>query len=149
MGLIKDERQLAITRRTISGLKEAVRRIRLKHSGATRKALLAGPEGMIKDLQREVREYGWLRKATREEVAQRWGRATLDQLGPFLARLRIASGLTQVELARRAGCRQPDIARLENQDYRGHTARSLRAVADALGVEITVGAAAKAAERPA
>jgi transcriptional regulator with XRE-family HTH domain len=64
----------------------------------------------------------------------------MEDVGPFLARLRIASGLTQVELARKVGCKQPDIARLEDADYEGHTARTLKAIAEALGVEIVVGA---------
>lgn len=143
MGLIKDERQLAITRKTIDGLRKAAAAVRDRHRGAVRRALLSGPLGMIEDLEREIRDYRWLRKASREQVARRWGPARLDQLGPFLARLRIASGLTQTELACRTGCRQPDIARLEDADYRGHSAKSLQAVADALGVVILIGASPK------
>jgi transcriptional regulator with XRE-family HTH domain len=61
-----------------------------------------------------------------------------------LARLRIASGVTQEELARRVGCKQPDIARLEDADYQGHSAKTLKAVAEALGVTIMIGARPRA-----
>jgi hypothetical protein len=38
------------------------------------------------------------------------------------------------------GSKQPDIARLEDTDYQGYTASTLKAVAKVLGVEIMVGA---------
>jgi predicted transcriptional regulator len=54
-----------------------------------------------------------------------------------IARLRLARGLTQAELAALVGTRQPSIARLE----KGETLPSLaflRRVADALGVRLVV-----------
>ena len=140
MGLIKDDRQLAITRRTLAALNEALRKIRAKYRGAAYRAVSSGPVGMIGDLEREIREYQWLRKATAAKVMRKYPVVRMEDVGPFLARLRIASGLTQVDVAKRVGCKQPDIARLEDADYEGHTARTLKAVAEALGVEIVIGA---------
>jgi hypothetical protein len=140
MGLIKDERQLAITRRTLAELNEALRKIRAKYKGAAYRAVSSGPLGMIGDLEVEIREYHWLRKSTPAKVMRKYPVVRMEDVGPFLARLRIASGLKQEEVARKVGCKQPDIARLEDADYQGHTARSLKAVAEALGVEIVIGA---------
>ena len=146
MGLIKDDRQLAITRRTLAELNEAVRKIRAKYRGAAYRAISSGPLGMIGDLEQEIREYRWLRTTTPAKVMRKYPIVRMDDVGPFLARLRIASGLTQVDVARKVGCKQPDIVRLEDADYRAHSARTLKAVAEALGVEIVIGA--RKAPRP-
>jgi DNA-binding XRE family transcriptional regulator len=66
-------------------------------------------------------------------------RAADEALEPAyqLARLRIIQGITQTEVARRAGTRQPSIARLE----RGQSTPDLdflRRVANALGAKVEV-----------
>jgi DNA-binding XRE family transcriptional regulator len=146
MGLIKDDRQLANTRRVLGELQAALRKIRTKYRGAALRAVSSGPLGMVADLEREIREYRWLKKASPAEVMKKYPVVRIEEAGPFLARLRIASGVTQAELARRVGCKQPDIARLEDADYQSHSTQTLKAVAEALGVEIVIGA--RKAARP-
>lgn len=140
MGMIKSERQLAAARKALAALQAAVRKLRAKYKGDALRLFSAGPLGMISDLEEEIRDYAWLRKSTPARVIARYGRIRLEDLGPFLARLRIASGLTQAALAKRVGTRQPDIARLEDVDYPGPSAATLKAVARALGVEFLLGA---------
>ena len=140
MGLIKSDRQLAITRRALGELHASVERLRAKYKGRALRLFTSGPLGMIEQLEGEVQEYQWLKRATPAQVMRRYPLVRIDDVGPFLSRLRIASGLTQEEVARRIRCKQPDIARLEDADYQGHTARTLKAVAEALGVEIVIGA---------
>lgn len=140
MGLIKNDRQLAITRNKLQGLKKVLEKLRTKYRGADLRLFSSGPVGMIEQLEGEIREYQWLKKASPGQVIKRHPVVRIEDVGPFLARLRIASGLTQEEVARRTGCKQPDIARLEDAEYQGHSARTLKAVADAMGVEIVVGA---------
>ena len=140
MHLIKDDRQLKITRDLMNGLIATVEKLRARHKGAARRLFTAGPLGMIEQLKGEIREYLWLKKATPEQVMRRYKLVAMSDVGPFLARLRIASRLTQAELARRVGCQQPDIARIEDADYQAHSASTLKAIAEALGVEIVLGA---------
>ncbi len=140
MGLIKSDRQLAITRRTLGELEAAVKKLRAKYKGQALRLFTSGPLGMIEQLEGEVREYQWLKKATPAQVMKQYALVRIEDIGPFLARLRIASGFTQEELARRMGSKQPDIARLEDTDYQGYTASTLKAVAKVLGVEILIGA---------
>jgi transcriptional regulator with XRE-family HTH domain len=56
-----------------------------------------------------------------------------------LARLRETVGISQRELARRAGTTQQQISRLETPQYEGHSLQMLRRVARALNAELIVG----------
>ncbi len=146
MGLIKNDRQLAITREKLKGLQWAVEKLRAKYKGQALRLFTSGPLGMIEQLEGEIREYQWLKKATPGQVMKRYPVVKLEDAGPFLARLRIASRLTQEAVARKVGCKQPDIARIEDADYQAHSARTLKTIAEALGVEIVIGA--RRAARP-
>src|SRR4030043_215301 len=55
-----------------------------------------------------------------------------------LAALRKESGLSQKELARRAGTTQQQISRLESPSYEGHSLSMLRRVAGVLGATLRV-----------
>ena len=51
---------------------------------------------------------------------------------------RTAAGLTQAELAKLIGSKQPVIARLEDADYEGHSLTILQRIADALNQRIEI-----------
>ena len=51
---------------------------------------------------------------------------------------RTRAGLTQADLARRVGTRQPAIARIEDADYRGHSLGLLSQIARALNLALIV-----------
>lgn len=51
---------------------------------------------------------------------------------------RTGAGLTQKQLAERAGTTQPAIARMENADYDGHSLSMLRRIADSLGLKVEI-----------
>ena len=51
---------------------------------------------------------------------------------------RTAAGLTQAQLAELVGTHQPDIARLEDADYDGHSLAMLRRIAAALNKRVVV-----------
>jgi transcriptional regulator with XRE-family HTH domain len=55
-----------------------------------------------------------------------------------LATLRKESGLSQKELAKRAGTTQQQISRLESPSYEGHSLSMLRRVAHVLGATVEV-----------
>ena len=52
--------------------------------------------------------------------------------------LRIARGLTQKQLARKTGTKQPRIAQIEDPRYRNHSLRILRRVCKALRADLIV-----------
>jgi transcriptional regulator with XRE-family HTH domain len=55
-----------------------------------------------------------------------------------LARALKEAGISQAELARRLGVKPPSIARLFSPHYTGHSIRSLREIAEALGMRLEV-----------
>ena len=71
------------------------------------------------------------RDATLEPlVAQAY---TQFHIAHMLRSARLAAGVTQAELAERAGTTRSVISRLENADYTGHSVQMLRRIASALG----------------
>jgi predicted XRE-type DNA-binding protein len=55
-----------------------------------------------------------------------------------LRRVLTQSGLTQAELARRIGTKQPNIARLLQQDYQGYSVATLQKIAEATGKQLVI-----------
>ncbi len=60
------------------------------------------------------------------------------EIAEVIHRLREEAGLTQRELAERAGTTASVICRLEDADYWGHSMALLRRVADAVGKRVEV-----------
>jgi len=69
-------------------------------------------------------------------------RVQLDKLNVRTAMLvyqvRTEAGLSQAELAKLANTSQPNIARLEDADYQGHSLSMLQRIAEALGKRIEI-----------
>jgi len=69
-------------------------------------------------------------------------RIQLDKLNVRTAMLvyqvRTEAGLSQAELAKLVNTSQPNIARLEDADYQGHSLSMLQRIAEALGKRIEI-----------
>lgn len=55
-----------------------------------------------------------------------------------IAQMRKAAGLTQEAFARWVNMPQSAISRLENPTYEGHTVKTLRKIADAMGMKLEI-----------
>ena len=64
-------------------------------------------------------------------------------LAMLVHQMREAAGLTQVELAERAGTTQSAIARLEDAEYTAHSLQTIEKIAAACGVALTLHAQKK------
>jgi ribosome-binding protein aMBF1 (putative translation factor) len=71
----------------------------------------------------------------RREVDQATVNALVAQL---IYQTRTKAGLTQAQLARMAGTKQPVISQLEDADYAGHSLALLRRIAEALGKQLEI-----------
>ena len=136
--MIKNERQYRITKAQADRFSEALRR--LDAGGADQSELhprlLAvqkeALQSQLSDLEADIREYEAL-KAGNFTFEQLKG---LSELPKQLIRARIASGLSQRELADRLGLKEQQIQRYEASDYASASFTRIREVVSALGIEI-------------
>lgn len=133
--MIKNDRQLKITKQKLDELKKGLERIREKYSSDKKKCefLSKGYLLHIEQLGNEIAEYEKIKRSTLPKVLRIHD---LNEISHYLVRLRIARGVTQAELATRIGCKQADVSRLEREDYQGYTIGQLKKIAASLGTEI-------------
>jgi HTH-type transcriptional regulator/antitoxin HigA len=62
----------------------------------------------------------------------------LDQVAPFVAKIRIARGVSQTELARRLGVSKQVISRYEETEYQTVSIGRLQEILDAIGIKMLV-----------
>jgi transcriptional regulator with XRE-family HTH domain len=132
--MITNERQLQIARRDIEQFRMALDGD-IAEAGvdpailkAQRSAVLA----QLEELQSEVDNYLRLRSGK----VRTFRIESLSDLPRALISCRIASGMTQKELADRLSLKEQQIQRYETQEYQGASFARIADVADAVGVEL-------------
>jgi HTH-type transcriptional regulator / antitoxin HigA len=130
--MIKTDAQRARTIAQIEGFRRAL--AQAPADGKRGAALWGSYEGMIRQLEDEVREYDQLKSG--EFVLPALAR--LDQIAPFIVKLRIAKGVSQTELAARLGVSKQVVSRQEEAEYQGVNLPRLQEIVDALGVSVNV-----------
>lgn len=98
------------------------------------RALRASLLSQLTDLDAELVEYEQLRAGRITNAAEI---ESLDELPRRLIQVRIASGITQRELATRLGVREQQIQRYESEEYAGAGLGRIRDVMAALGVGLS------------
>jgi len=89
---------------------------------------------MIRQLEDELREYDQLKSG--ELILPPIQR--LDQIAPFIAKIRIAKGVSQTELARRLGVSKQVISRYEESEYHTVGIGRIQEILDAIGIKAAV-----------
>ena len=97
-------------------------------------AIRGSYEGMIRQLEDELREYDQLKSGELKLPHIK----RLDAITPFIAKIRIAKGVSQTELARRLGVNKQVISRYEENDYQTVGIARLQKILDAIGVKTLV-----------
>jgi HTH-type transcriptional regulator/antitoxin HigA len=92
------------------------------------------PLGRAWQLEDELREYDRLKSG--ELALPQVER--LDQIAGFIAKIRIAKGVSQSELARRLGVSKQAISRYEESDYQTVAVARLQEILDAIGIKTVV-----------
>jgi transcriptional regulator with XRE-family HTH domain len=135
--MIKNERQYKITnaqaenfRRAASEVHEKLRSVSDHNEGLKWKLQLSALEGQLADLEADLREYESLQGKLNEAIEI----TSLEELPSVLIKARIASGLTQKELADKLGLKEQQIQRYEATDYAGASLQRIQQVIEALGV---------------
>jgi len=132
--MIRSDAQRDRTATLIDGFRQALAKVELEKPGKRSAAIGGSYESMIRQLEDEVREYDQLKSGelTLPHVER------LDQIAPFIAKIRIAKGVSQTELARRLGVSKQVISRYEESDYQTVAINRLQEILDAIGTKTLV-----------
>jgi HTH-type transcriptional regulator/antitoxin HigA len=133
--MIKSDAQRERTVAQIEGFRRALANKVGGEKPAKRGAVLrASYEGMIRQLEDELREYDEL-KAGELKLPHV---EKLDEIAPFITKIRIAKGVSQTELARRLGVSKQVISRYEESEYQTVSLARLQEILDAVGITTLV-----------
>jgi HTH-type transcriptional regulator/antitoxin HigA len=132
--MIKSDAQRERTLAQIEGFRKALGDAEKQMSGRRLTAVRGSYQSIIRQLEDEVREYDRLRAG--DLILPPIDR--LDQIAPHIARIRIAKGISQTELARRLGVSKQVISRYEESDYQTVAVARLQEILDAIGIKALV-----------
>lgn len=132
--MIKSDAQRERTVAQIEGFHRALSKIAVEKAGKRSEAIRGSYEGMIRQLENELREYDQLKSGNLKlpKIDR------LDEIAPFIVKLRIAKGVSQTELAHRLSVSKQVISRYEESDYQTVGIARLQEILDAIGVKTAV-----------
>lgn len=133
--MITNERQYRITKAEARRFEEALAQAgkeTVQIHPRIRQAMREGLESQLQELREEIAEY----EALRSGQVTAWELDSLKDLPDALIRARIASGLTQKELAARLGLKEQQIQRYEATRYADVSLKRIHEVATSLGLKI-------------
>ena len=132
--MIKSDAQRERTVAQIEGFRQALAKVEQETSTKRSKAVRGSYESMIRQLEDELREYDQLKSGELDlPHVER-----IDQIAPFIAKIRIAKGISQTELARRLGVSKQVISRYEENEYQTVAMARLQEILDAIGIKTMV-----------
>jgi HTH-type transcriptional regulator/antitoxin HigA len=132
--MIKSDAQRDRTLAQIAGFRQALANTEQEKPGKRAAAIRGSYRGMIRQLEEELREYDQLKSGELElpDIER------LDQIAPFITKIRIAKGVSQTNLAKRLGVSKQVISRYEEADYQTVGIGRLQEILDAMGIKTVV-----------
>jgi len=135
--MIKNDRQYKYTKKYLVFLTKELELMKKKYPMDKDKIkfLSRGRCEHITKLEKELKDYEDIKKNPFP------GSSKIDELYKIsqnLARFRIARGITQKQMARKLGCKQSDISRLEREGYCGYSINQLYKITNALNLKIEI-----------
>ncbi len=136
--MIRTTRQLNLTKESAAEFESAIEKARLNGAGEgvhpiIFAAQIDGLESQLESLRREISEYETLCAGNVDSI----NLTSLQDLPIGLIKARIASGLTQQQLAERLGVKAQQIQRWEHEDYESVGFQKLVDIATALDLNIS------------
>ena len=135
--MIKNERQYRITRAQLRTFQQALAELANskeegKHGALKLQLQEAALRSKFADLQEELHEYESLQSNSPGILEL----TSLEELPRALIRARIATGLSQADLAEKLGLKEQQIQRYEATDYAGVSMQRISDVVGALGIKV-------------
>jgi transcriptional regulator with XRE-family HTH domain len=134
MFLLKSDDQRQKTIKRIEGLKIQIERVRQKHGAERGRNFATITQRHIRELGEQVNAYDRLK----QEGPGAFRPQDVSEIGTYLIRARVASGMTQAELAKRLDVSQPMVHKHEIAEYQGASIHTLAEVAKALNVSLDI-----------
>ena len=132
--MIRSDAQRERTVAQIEGFRRALAKATAEKPSKRAEAIRGSYEEMIRQLEEELHEYDQLKSGNLKVPKI----DRLDEIAPFIAKLRIAKGVSQTELAQRLGISKQVISRYEESDYQTVGIARLQEILDAIGVKTAV-----------
>lgn len=133
---IENEREYRITGAWVRRFESALEQILAEPEGdepaVLRKARIESTRSQIEDLRAQMAEY----EALRGKQIRSASVSALEELPDALIKARIASGLTQEQLAERLGLKKQQIQRYEATRYASASLERLSEIGRALNIQI-------------
>lgn len=138
--MIKNDNQLAQAHNRIEELERTIQDLYSRYAPAEARVYASGLEQEVNKKRRQIREYNELRDSSPEEFVSRISSEPIriERLGKLLAKLRIASGLTQAQLAERLGWHQANLSRFESESYTSQTLYKIVEYVSSLDISLYV-----------
>ncbi len=145
--MIKNDRQLAVTKTRLRELQSQLAHLRQQYSDATDFDFYSeATRDTIDAMKREIRDYALVKTSSIERILKLWDKRgsvhpqskTDLSVGELIAMLRLARGLTQEQLAQRLGIQQAHVARYEQRGYTGYTLETLSNIFGELGAKLAI-----------
>lgn len=131
--MIYSEKQYGVSRAQLAKLQNALAAVKERESDLAwlKNAEIDGLKSQIADIQAEIAEYDLL-KSGQVSFSKTFA---LEELPRVLVQARIASGMSQTDLAEKLGMKPQQVQRYEATDYMGASLGRLIEISKALGVK--------------
>jgi transcriptional regulator with XRE-family HTH domain/Zn-dependent peptidase ImmA (M78 family) len=135
--MIKNDRQFRITKAQAEKFETAVRELEQRGQSPRlhpllQKAHVDALKSQLADLRDELREYEELRSGKRKSLSV----DSFGQLGRALIQARVASGMSQKQLADKLGLKEQQIQRYEATEYQTASVARIQDIIRALGIAV-------------
>lgn len=137
--MIKNNKQLTVTKRQLGLLTSALKDLKASKEGAAAKIQIRALQADASKLRQEIAEFEGARAGDIDLAPI----MKVEAVGKLLVQGRIAAHLTQDELAREIGRKPQQIQRYETEAYRSASLATLTRVADVLQRQLGLSRRAK------
>jgi len=131
---IKSDDQRQKTAKQIELFNQQIENVRQKKGAAVAELFAKSVRHHLSDLKEQIKAYDALKTGGLEPL----GKCQLSEVGPYLVKARIASGMTQADLAKKLSVSQPMVHKYERVEYQGARADTLAKVAEVLRVSLNL-----------